>query len=96
MSEHVSSPVTYLVIFAALLVLTVVTAAVAYLPLGPFSDPVALLIAGTKAALVILFFMHALHSEKAVRATIGAACVFLIILFGLTMTDFLSRDWLPL
>ena len=93
MTEHVSSPVTYYIVFAALLVLTVVTAAVAYVPLGPFSDPVALLIAGTKATLVILFFMHALHSEKLVIATIGAACLFLTILIGLTMTDFLSRGW---
>ena len=55
----------YLIVFAALLVLTVVTVGVSYLHLseGP-AVAVALAFALSKAALVAMFFMH-LKAEKA-------------------------------
>jgi len=48
----------YIAIGTILLVLTITTAAVAFVNLGPFNPVVALLIATIKATLVILFFMH--------------------------------------
>jgi cytochrome c oxidase subunit 4 len=56
MSGHISPKTTYYAIFGALMVLTAVTVAVAYQPLGVFNFPVAIGIAITKATLVILFF----------------------------------------
>src|SRR5258708_1990876 len=48
----------YVAVFVALIVLTGVTVAVSYVDLGPASVVVALALAGVKAVLVLLFFLH--------------------------------------
>ena len=59
MSEHHIVPLkTYMLIFAALLVGTVITVAIAFVDLGFLNTPVAILIALVKATLVIWYFMH--------------------------------------
>ena len=93
MSGHISPKSTYYGIFAALMVLTGVTIAVAYVHLGQLNFPVALAIAITKASLVVLFFMHVKYSSRLVKMVVGMALFFLLIMFTLTMTDFLSRGW---
>jgi cytochrome c oxidase subunit 4 len=91
MSGHVSPKSTYYLIFGALMVLTAITVAVAYVPLAQWNFPVAIGIAITKATLVILFFMHAKYSSMLTKLFVGTAFFFLAILLGLTMTDVLSR-----
>src|SRR5687767_15727671 len=91
MSGHISPKSTYYAIFGALMVLTGVTVAVAFVNLGVFNFPVALGIAITKATLVILFFMHAKYSSKLTKLFVGTAFFFLSIVLGLTMTDYMSR-----
>jgi cytochrome c oxidase subunit 4 len=91
MSGHVSPKSTYYTIFGALMVLTAVTVAVAFVNLGSFNFPVAIAIAITKATLVILFFMHAKYASQLTKLFVGTAFFFLFILLGLTMTDYLSR-----
>lgn len=85
---------TYFGVFAALLVLTALTVAVAYVDLGPVNTVVALTIAVIKGLLVMLFFMHLRDSEKLVWLYAGAGFVWLALLIGLTMSDILSRAWL--
>ena len=91
MSGHISPKSTYYAIFGALMVLTVVTVAVAFVNLGAFNFPVALGIAITKATLVILFFMHVKYSSRLTKLFVGMSFFFLLILFALTLTDYLSR-----
>ena len=91
MSGHVSPKSTYYTIFGALMVLTAVTVAVAFVNLGALNFPVALGIAITKATLVVLFFMHVKYSSQLTKMFVGMAFFFLIILFGLSLTDYLSR-----
>jgi cytochrome c oxidase subunit 4 len=91
MSGHVSPKSTYYAIFGALMVLTAVTVGVAFVNLGAFNFPVALGIAITKATLVILFFMHVKYSSRLTKLFVGMAFFFLVVLFGLTLTDYLSR-----
>ena len=91
MAGHVSPKTTYYTIFGALMVLTAVTVAVAFVNLGSFNFPVALAIAITKATLVILFFMHAKYSSRLTKLFVGTAFFFLAILLGLSLTDYLSR-----
>ena len=55
---HHSHRPLYLKIFAALMVLLVLTVVAAKLPLGQMNVIVALGIALLKAALILLFFMH--------------------------------------
>lgn len=76
----------YLVVFAALLVLTALTVAVSLLSL-PHAVAIALgvAIATAKAALVALFFMHLKYERAIVYATLGFTAVFCVALFGLTL-----------
>jgi len=94
MSEHADSAKTYTLVFVALLALTGVTTAVAYLDLGHFSVVVALAIAVVKMLLVALFFMHLRHSTTLTRIVVIGGLLWLAILIGLAMSDFVSRNWL--
>lgn len=85
----------YYRVFAALMVLTAITVAVAYVDLGPWNLPVALLIATLKATLVVLIFMHVRHQSPLTWVFAGAGFFWLIFLFGFTFTDYLTRDLLP-
>jgi cytochrome c oxidase subunit 4 len=91
MAGHISPKSTYYAIFAALMVGTAITVAVAFVNLGAFNFPVAIGIAITKATLVILFFMHAKYSSRLTKLFVGTAFFFLVVMLGLTMTDILSR-----
>ena len=75
------------------MVLTAITVAVAFTNLGSLNFPVALAIAILKATLVVLFFMHVKYSSKLTKLVVGSAFFFLIVLFGLTLSDYLSRGW---
>jgi cytochrome c oxidase subunit 4 len=92
MSEHIISSKLYYAIWIALLVLTVVTALVATVDLGPFNTIVALVIATFKALLVVLFFMHVKYtSEKLTKTVIVAAIFWLLLLLVLSMADYTTR-----
>ncbi len=93
MSEHIVPVKTYVLVFLELMVGTAITTAAAFVDLGPFNGIVALVIAMTKAVLVLLFFMHIKYSSKMTRTTVISAVVFLVILLALTMTDYISRPW---
>lgn len=95
MSEHIVSPKAYFAVFGALVILTIVTVWVANHDFGAFNTPIALLIAGVKASLVVMIFMHAKFSPRIIWLTACSGLLWLIILIGMTMTDFLSRGWLP-
>jgi cytochrome c oxidase subunit 4 len=84
----------YIAIGTVLLILTVTTAAVAFVNLGPFNPVVALLIATIKATLVVLFFMHVKGaSEKLTGAVVVSGFFFLMILLTLSLADYLTRSW---
>ena len=93
MSAHVASLKLYFAIFFALMIGTAITVAVAFINLGALNFPVAITIAVTKATLVILFFMHVKESSRLTKLVIGTGFFFLLVLFTLTMTDYLSRGW---
>ena len=95
LAHHVVPVWVYLAVFGALLVLTGLTVWVAFYDLGEWNflhTPLALLIAVTKAVLVVLFFMHGLQSERITWAFIVAGVLFLAFLFVLTFADYLTRD----
>ncbi len=95
MSGHVSPKSMYFTIFGALMFFTALTVGVAFVDLGHLNFPVALAIAITKATLVILFFMHVIHSSRLTKLIVATGFFFLLILFGLTMTDYLTRGIQP-
>ena len=94
MSGHISSIGRYVTIFGALMIGTALTVAAAFIDLPlQLNTPVALLIAVTKATLVIAFFMHVKYSSRYVKLIVGVALFFFGIMFTLTFTDYLSRYW---
>ena len=78
------------------MVLTATTTAVSYVDLGPWSTVVALGIAVVKATLVVLFFMHVKYSSQLTKIVVAGGLFWLAILIALTLSDFLSRGWLPI
>jgi cytochrome c oxidase subunit 4 len=90
-AEHVTPLKQYVATWVALMVLTVVTVGVAYLDLGIANDLVALAIAVGKALLVILFFMHVKESSQLTKLTVAAGFLWLAILIGITLSDYLTR-----
>ena len=96
MSVHVVSRKTYFGIFGALMVLTALTVWVATDRLEQVLNAiVALSIAVFKATLVVLYFMHVRYSSKLTWVFVCAGIIWLIILFAFTLSDFLTRGWVP-
>ena len=96
MTEHIVAPRVYFVVFGALLVLTLTTTAVAFFNLGVLNTVVAMSIAVGKALLVILYFMHVRYSARLTWVFIGAGVLWLAILLTLSLSDVLTRGWLPI
>src|SRR5260370_27186391 len=92
-SEHIVPTRVYYGVFAALMVLTVVTSFVAYVDLGSFNLVVALGIAILKATLVILFFMHVKYSTPLTWAVVLGSVFWFGILIVMTASDYLTRGW---
>jgi cytochrome c oxidase subunit IV len=91
-SEHVVPLKTNVAVWLALLVLTGVTTAIAFVDLGPLNTIVALVIATCKALLVVLIFMHVKYaSDKLVKVVVISAVFFLLLLLGLSLADYSTR-----
>jgi cytochrome c oxidase subunit 4 len=94
MSEHAHPSVkTFVLVWATLLMLTALTVFAATLDLGLFNPVVALVIATTKALLVLLFFMELRYSTALTKVAVVSAIFFLFLLLGLTLSDYLTRSW---
>jgi len=91
--SHIAPTSSYLTVFGILMVLTTVTVAAAFTNLGALNFPIAIAIAITKATVVVLFFMHVKYSSKLTKFVVSSSIFFLMCLFGLTFTDYLSRGW---
>jgi cytochrome c oxidase subunit IV len=95
MAEHIVTKKQYSLVFGALLLLTFVTTVVGMMDLGRLNVVVALVIAVIKAMLVVLFFMHIYWSTKLTKVVVVSGIAWLVLLLWLTLTDVLSRGWLP-
>lgn len=91
MSKHVVPLRIYFAVFAALCGLLVVTVAVALIDLGPLNVAVAMSIAIAKTALIVLYFMHLRYAGGLTRIFAVAGFVWLAILIGITLSDYLTR-----
>ena len=96
MAEHIVSRTTYFAIFGALIVLTLATVVVAKTDLGEWNVVMALTIAFTKAMLVILYFMHIKYSKRLTQVVVAAGFLWLMLMLGLTLSDYLTRGWFNL
>src|SRR5262252_3061701 len=96
MSQPMVSVRVYVFVYATLMILLALTVGAAYVHLGNFNILVALTISVAKALLIISYFMHMRYSARTKWAFAGVGFLWLAILLALTMTDYLTRSWLPL
>lgn len=88
---HHSHAGTYTVIWLILLAATVLTVITARSDLGGWALPVALVIASTKAILVLLYFMHLNESSGTIRIVAGVTFLFIFLMLTLQLTDYATR-----
>jgi len=93
MSQTADSPKTYLLIFLALMGLTALTVAAAFINFGAFNTTIALVIAAIKASLVLWFFMHVRHADVLAKVFAFTGFYWLLLLIGLTLADYQTRKW---
>ena len=80
-----------MIVWVALIVLTVTTYLTGRMHLGTWALPLALIIAVTKSLLVILFFMHLWEQKGANRIVIATSFVFVSLIISLTVADVATR-----
>jgi cytochrome c oxidase subunit 4 len=85
----------YIVVFASLMALTLITVAVSYLHLPlPMAIAVALLIASIKGSLVACYFMHLISEKKLILAVLALTAVFFIVLLALPVVTVHDGFWI--
>ena len=88
---HIVPFKTQFLVLVALLLLTVITVAVTQLEFGAANTLVAMLIAGTKAIIVLAFYMHLKYEKKLLPMLVtGVVIVFLLVMF-VTFFDYSYR-----
>lgn len=93
-SHPITSVGAYVMVFLALLVGTGVTVWIAYYDFGVMNVAVALSIAIAKASLVVWYFMGVRYNTPLTRVVVVAGLFWLLIMFGLGMSDYLTRSWI--
>ncbi len=82
---------TYILVFVALMALTVITVAISTLHLNVAAGvTVALIVAAIKGSLVAGFFMHLISERKLIYATLMLTAVFFIFLMFLPVSAYLD------
>lgn len=82
---------TYILVFVALMALTVITVAISTLHLNvAASVTVALIVAAVKGSLVAGFFMHLISERKLIYATLILTAVFFLFLMFLPVSAYLD------
>ncbi|HEY7211136.1 MAG TPA: cytochrome C oxidase subunit IV family protein [Bryobacteraceae bacterium] len=84
---------TLVMVWAALIILTGLTSAASYVDVGEWNIVVALLIAVTKASLVVWIFMGVRYVTTLTRLFVVAGMVWLFIMILLTASDYGTRSW---
>jgi cytochrome c oxidase subunit 4 len=92
-AHHQAPLVMYFLVFFGLMIFTVLTVVASRYDLGNLNTPIALAIAVIKATLVILWFMHVIHSPRMTWIVVISSFLWLGVLFVLTFSDYLTRFW---
>jgi cytochrome c oxidase subunit IV len=96
MATPITPVKTYVGVLVVLIVLTVLTVALSFVSLSQDWHVLGgLVIAAIKASLVVVFFMHAVHSPRVTWCVIAVSIVFLVILFALMLADVMTRSLIP-
>lgn len=91
--HHIVTPAQYLIVYAVLLLGTLLTVGAAYIDLKVLNPIIALGIASAKAVVVILFFMHVKFQSRLIKMTVVSGFFTFLILITMTLSDYMSRAW---
>ena len=85
----------YITVFVALMVLTIVTVAIArfHLPV-PIAVTVALLVATIKGSLVACYFMHLISEKRLIYAVLAVTGLFFVALLALPIFTHSDGFWI--
>lgn len=84
---------TIVFVYLTLMGLLALTIGVDFLKLGAFNTVIAVLIATAKAILILTFFMELRIARRLTVAFAMVGFFWLVILFGHTLSDYLTRGW---
>jgi caa(3)-type oxidase subunit IV len=86
----------YGVVCICLLLGTILTTALSFLPIAPvWHTVIGLSIAAYQMTLVVLFSMHLIHANKLIWAVVLVASFWFGILLVLTYADYFTREMTP-
>jgi cytochrome c oxidase subunit 4 len=86
----------YIIVFVALMALTIVTVAVSYLDLSPaMAITVALFVATIKGGLVACYFMHLISEKKLIYAVLVITVIKFVALLALPAFTHGNGYWIP-
>jgi len=85
--HHITPKKTLILVISALGFLTVLTVATSRLDLGGFNVPLAMAIAGTKAFLVLAFFMALKYDNKVNTLIFSIGLIFAVVFLVFTLFD---------
>lgn len=77
--------------YAALVALLALTVASTFVPMGVGNTLINLVVAAAKAGLIGVVFMHLRRSSILISLTVAALGLWLLILFGVTLIDYVTR-----
>lgn len=82
-----------IVVWAAMLLLLLLAALSAYIPLGALNVPIMLACAVAEVALVGVFGMDLARSSALLRLAAITGVLWLVIMFALTLNDYFTRSF---
>lgn len=86
---------SYVVTWLGLMILLGLTFASSYLPMGAWNTVANTGISCAKALLIAMFFMHLRNAGALLRIVAVTGVLWLALLFGLSWSDFATRDISP-
>lgn len=93
MTQNLPATWVYYVTTAVMLVLLGLSILANQFHLGPFGPVIALGVAGAQAILIGLFLMHLKYSHPLMRAFATIGLLWLLILMGLVISDYIARGY---
>lgn len=95
MTEPYLSSKGYVWAYLVLMALLGLNVGLGFINMGWGSMFVAVIIAIIQAAVLALILMHGLFEKVLIRLIMAGALLWFLILVTLTMTDYITRNWLP-
>jgi cytochrome c oxidase subunit 4 len=90
-SKEVDNPASLVIVYAAVIGLSLASVGLSSLGLGKFALPIQLAIGVAQAGLVAYHFMHLKQGDRVVILTALASIFWMGILFVLFLTDYMTR-----